>query len=324
MRVTRGDRLLPEVLPSPRLREEGPGVRGVKIAAHPSTLTPPSLKATGASPSTLDPQLSTLNQKTLIAMPDYETLKVTQEGHVVTARLHRPDSRNAINMRMVNDLSDLIDTLEDAQDVAVLVLRGSPEVFSTGIDLRDFAAGRRRDIYGLQKWERMCHDLEKLNKFTVAAVQGECTGGGFQLVLLCDARIAERQALFCLNEVKLGFLPGMATFRLAKYVGLGRAKSLVLSGRQIGAHTAEEWGILDRVCEQTSFDQTLAETVRNLLPCHPVVLELARRLLDESYATSYEDFLGHFLAAQQRAINSEAFDRLVAEAASSQPRPDSP
>lgn len=120
-------------------------------------------------------------------MYDYETLKVTQEGNVVTACLHRPDSRNAINMRMVSDLSDLIDTLEEAQDVTVLVLRGSPDVFSSGIDLRDFAARKRRDIYGLQKWERMCRDLEKLNKFTVAAVQGECTGGGFQLVLLCDA-----------------------------------------------------------------------------------------------------------------------------------------
>jgi enoyl-CoA hydratase/carnithine racemase len=257
-------------------------------------------------------------------MYDYETLKVTQEGNVVTAFLHRPDSRNAINMQMVGDLSDLIDTLEDAQDVAVLVLRGSPDVFSSGIDLRDFAGRKRRDIYGLQKWERMCRDLEKLNKFTIAAVQGECTGGGFQLVLLCDARIAERRAVFCLNEVKLGFLPGMATFRLAKYVGLGRAKSLMLSGQQIRANKAQAWGILDRVCDQTLFDETLAETVSNLLPFHLVALEMARRLLDESYATSYEDFLGHFLAAQHRAINSEAFGRLVAKATSAEPRSNSP
>ena len=246
-------------------------------------------------------------------MHDYETLKVTQDGNLVTAFLHRPDSRNAIDMQMVNDLSDLIDTLEDASDVAVLVLRGSPDVFSSGIDLREFAARKRRDIYGLQKWERMCRELERLNKFTVAAVQGECTGGGFQLVLLCDARIAERQAVFRLNEVKLGFLPGMATFRLAKYVGLGRAKNLMLAGRSIGAKEALDWGILDRVCDQASFEETLTETVNDLLPFHPVALEMARRLLDESYATSYEDFLGHFLAAQHRAINSEAFDRLVAK-----------
>jgi hypothetical protein len=69
------------------------------------------------------------------------------------------------------------------------------------------------------------------------------------------------------------------------------------------------------VCEQVSFDDTLAETENDLLPYHPVALEMARRLLDESFATSYENYLGHFLAAQYRAINSEPFDRLVARAA---------
>ena len=257
-------------------------------------------------------------------MYDYETLRVTQEGNVVTAHLHRPESRNAINMRMVNELSSLIDTIEDANDVSVLVLRGSCDVFSCGIDLRDFAGHKKRDIYGLQKWERMCRELEKLNKFTVAAVQGECTGGGFQLMLLCDARIAERRASFCFNEVKLGFLPGMATFRLAKCIGLGRAKALILTARKIRAKEAYSWGLVSRVCDQASFETTLVQTVQDLLPFHPVALEMARRLLDESFATSYEDFLGHFLAAQHRAINSEAFDRLVSRALAADARQELP
>ncbi len=247
--------------------------------------------------------------------PPYETLKVLQEGGVVTAFLERPESRNAINMQMVNDLRHLIDAIDDARDVSVLVLRGSRDVFTCGIDLREFAAHEKRNIYGLQKWEQVCRELERLNKFTVAAVQGECTGGGFQLALSCDARIAERRAVFCFDEVKLGFLPGMATFRFAKYVGLGRAKSLILTGRKIRAEEALSWGILDRVCDQVSFEEALTQVVNDLLPFHPVALEMARRLLDESYATSYETFLGHFLAAQYRAINSEAFDRLVARAA---------
>ena len=133
-------------------------------------------------------------------------------------------------------------------------------------------------------------------------------------MLLCDARIAERRATFCFNEVKRGFLPGMATFRLTKYIGLGRAKNLVLTGRTLSAGEAQEWGLLDRVCEAPEFDAALQETVNGLLPFHPVALQMARRLLSESFATSYEDFLGHFLAAQHRAINSEAFERLVAQA----------
>jgi len=247
-------------------------------------------------------------------MNHYKTLKVKQDGNVVTAFLSRSDGRNAINMQMVRDLSNLIDTVEEASDVAVLVLRGNADVFSCGIDLGDFPIERPRDIYGLQKWERMCRDMERMNKFTVAAIQGECTGGGLQLVLLCDARIAESRAVFRLDEVEKGFLPGMATFRLAKYVGLGRAKNLILTGRSIRAAEALDWGILDQVCEQAAFEETLQQTIQSLLPFHPVALEMARRLLAESYAASYDDFLGHYLAAQHRCIHSEAFRRLIEKA----------
>jgi len=255
-------------------------------------------------------------------MHAYETLRVVREGNVLSAFLDRPESGNAINMQMVNELFRLIDTIDEDKDVAVLVLRGSPDVFSRGIDLREFAVREKRNIYGLQKWEQVCRELERLNKFTVAAVQGECVGGGAQLVLSCDARIAEQRAVFCFDEVKHGFLPGMATFRLAKYIGLGRAKSIILTGRRLRADEALNWGILDRVCDQVSFDETLREAVNDLLPFHPVALEMARRLLDESYATDYDIFLGHFLAAQYRAINSEAFDRLVARATRHAPRPE--
>jgi enoyl-CoA hydratase len=247
-------------------------------------------------------------------MNQYETLRIKQQGNVVTAFLDRGDGRNSINMRMVRDLSNLIDTVEEASDVAVLVLRGNTDVFTCGIDLQDFPVEKPRDIYGLQKWERMCREMERMNKFTVAAVQGECTGGGLQLVLLCDARIAESRAVFRLDEVEKGFLPGMATFRLAKYIGLGRAKNLILTGRSIRAPEALDWGILDQVCEQAEFEETLQRTIGSLLPFHPVALEMARRLLSESYAVSYEDFLGHYLAAQHRCIHSEAFRRLIEKA----------
>lgn len=251
-------------------------------------------------------------------MNKYKTIKVEKEGNVVFATLHRPDARNSINMQMVNDLSELMDTIEDSADVAVLILLGSNDIFCSGIDLRDFSLDKPPDIYGLQKWEKMCRRLENLNKFTIAAVQGECTGGGFQLVLLCDARIAINKSFFRFNEVKLGFLPGMATFRLAKYIGLGRAKNLILTGRILPAEEALRWGLLDQVCEQISFEKILKDTIDNLLPFHPVALEMSRRLITECYAASYENFLGHFLAAQHRAISSDVFRKLILKASSSE------
>lgn len=244
-------------------------------------------------------------------MNSYQTLKVKKEGNIVTVFLHRPNSRNSVNMQMVNDLSNLMDMVEDSRDVSVLVIRGSNDVFSSGIDLSDFSLDKPPDIYGLQKWEKMCRRMEMLKKLTIAVVQGECTGCGFQLVLLCDARIAEKHARFCFDEVKLGFLPGMATFRLAKYIGLGQAKNLILTSRTIKPDEALSWGLLDQVCEQIGLDSLLQKTIDKLLPFHPVALEMARRLLNECYASSYEDFIGHFLAAQHRAINSTAFKKLL-------------
>jgi len=247
-------------------------------------------------------------------MKDYKTLRVTQEGNVVTVRLHRPETGNAINMQMVYDLKDVVDILTDAGDVAVMVLRGSEGVFSRGIDLSDFSLDKPPDIYGLQHWEKMCRQIERLNKYTVAVVEGECIGGGLQLVLLCDARIAERKAVFQLPEVKLGFLPGMATFRLAKYIGLGRAKNVVLTGKTLKAEEALSWGILDDVYDLVDLEKALQQKIDKLLPLHPGVLELARRLLLESYASEYEDFIGGFLAAQHRAIHGDAFRELILKA----------
>ncbi len=249
-------------------------------------------------------------------MKNYKTLRVTQEGNVVTVRLHRPEKENAINMQMVYDLKDVVDVLTDANDVSVMVLRGSEGIFSRGIDLCDFSLDKPPDIYGLQHWEKMCRQIERLNKYTIAVVEGECIGGGLQLVLLCDARIAERKAVFQLPEVKLGFLPGMATFRLAKYVGLGRAKNIVLTGKRFKAEEAISWGILDQVYDPVELEEMLQQKINKLLPLHQEVLELARRLLLESYASEYEDFIGGFLAAQHRAIHSDAFRELILKAPS--------
>ncbi|MHC4179874.1 MAG: enoyl-CoA hydratase/isomerase family protein [Planctomycetota bacterium] len=247
-------------------------------------------------------------------MKNYETLRVEQKGDVVTACLNRPVSGNAINVQMVNDLTDVLKIVEETKNVSVFVIRGSDEVFCSGMELSDFSLEDQAEVYGLQKWEKVCRQLERLNKFTVAAVEGECIGGGVQLVLICDARIAVDTAQFRLNEVKQGYLPGMATFRLPKYIGLGQAKDIVLTGRMFSAAEAKEWGLLNQVSDEASFGQLLQDTIKAALPVNPVAVEMARRLLGECYGASYENFLGHFLAAQHRAVNSEEFQRLLSRA----------
>ncbi|MCZ7582445.1 MAG: enoyl-CoA hydratase/isomerase family protein [Deltaproteobacteria bacterium] len=129
----------------------------------------------------------------------------------------------------------------------------------------------------------------------------------WHLALVCDARVATSRSFFHLHEVPDGFLPGMATFRLAKFIGLGRARRMALSGRRVDAAEAERIGLVDRICADDALDQTVREALDEFRAMPPDAVELAKRLLNESFAASYEDFVGGFLAAQHRAVQTDTF-----------------
>ncbi|MCL4236103.1 MAG: enoyl-CoA hydratase/isomerase family protein [Deltaproteobacteria bacterium] len=244
----------------------------------------------------------------------YETLTLADDGRVATLTLDRPEAGNATNMKMVRELVAACEHLADHSKAEVLVLRGAGGVFCAGIDLADFEPGHAADIHGFHKWEQACTAIEKLPKITIAQINGECVGGGAQLALVCDFRLMARGARIGFNEVRLGFIPGLATFRLAKFIGLGRAKSIVLTSRMLDAEEAERIGLVDRLYDPTDADAALAKTIEGFLPFNSVSLELTRRLMNESYAVEYEDFVGHFLAAQHRSISDEPFAAHIAKA----------
>jgi len=234
----------------------------------------------------------------------YETLSFEESDGIATITLNR-GGHNRISMRMVRDLTAVCNHLEDHSDAKVVAFRGSGGTFSEGMDFEDFDPKVPLDIHGFNKWEKCCTRLERLPKATVALVDGPAVGGGFQIALACDLRIATSRASFQLPETHLGFLPGMATFRLAKYVGLGHAKRIMLTAEVVDSGTAATLGIVDRI--DNDLDAGLAWAVEALGPNHSVAVELTRRLLNESFHTAYENAIGHFLAAQHRAISQTAF-----------------
>jgi enoyl-CoA hydratase/carnithine racemase len=227
----------------------------------------------------------------------FETLSFEERGEIATITLKRP----RINVRQIRELERLCDQLEDVSTAKVVVIRGH----SGGIDFADFDPKEPLDIHGFNKWEKLVGRIERLNKVTIAVIDGPSVGGGFQLALACDQRICAPNVTFTLPEVRLGFLPGMATWRLARYVGLGHAKRLVLTGAPLSAEEAHRLGVVDRV--SSDLDGALRETLDALAPLHVVACTLARRLLIESFDSQVEDALGNFLAAQHRAISQTAF-----------------
>ena len=241
-------------------------------------------------------------------MRRFETLDYTESGDVAQITLSRPRT----DMRMVRELTAVCDHLEDDSPCKVAVFRGADGVFSKGIDFEDFRPDTPMDIHGFNKWEKLCVRIERLPKVTIAALDGEARGGGVQLALVCDARIGTPRTTLQLDEVHKGFLPGMATFRLAKYIGLGNAKRIIMQCPVIDADEAAALGILDEVCDD--LDVAVGATIAAFGPIHTVSVTLARRLLNESFATPFEHAIGNFLAAQHRAITQSAFLDTIAKA----------
>ena len=161
----------------------------------------------------------------------------------------------------------------------MVVFRGGGADFLLGIDFVEFRDAKVMDIHGFNKWEKLCVRIERLPKATIAALHGQVVGGGVQLALVCDSRIAARGTTLRLDEVHNGFLPGMATFRLAKYVGLGRAKRIIMQCPTLSATDAVELGILDAAVDH--LDSAIATEVENFGPIHSVSIQLARRLRGE-------------------------------------------
>jgi enoyl-CoA hydratase len=234
----------------------------------------------------------------------YEELEL-HDRLVAFVTLARPQAGNRIDVRMIQDLAAVCDHLEDHSRADVVVFRAEGPSFCEGIDFQGFAPDKPIDIHGFNKWEKIAVRLERLPKVTVALVDGLAAGGGFQLMLVTDQRIATPGARFQLPEVHMGFLPGMATFRLAKYIGLGHAKRLMLCAEELPAQRALEFGLIDRI--DADLDAALADTIAAFGPVHNVAVQLCRRLLNESYAAEFENAIGHFLAAQHRAVTQTAF-----------------
>lgn len=169
--------------------------------------------------------------------------------------------------------------------------------------------GRTAEVHGADvadwtRWEKTVRRLERLPGLTVGAVDGTVTGPAFGLLLALDLVVATPRTVLTCLDVPAGRLPGMAVHRLAKYVGLGHAKRIVLTGRPVPAAEALRLGLLGEVSADP------AAVARELLEDggddRARAAYLCRRLLEESYAHSFEDALGGMLAAQDRALREAA------------------
>ncbi len=175
------------------------------------------------------------------------TLRADGVGHL---ELNRPEARNAINLEMVQALHAQLDTWAEEPGLKCVVLSGAGgKAFAAGADIADLRARTHREaFFGVN--QSLFQKLEDFPRPTIAAIDGYALGGGLELALACDLRVASKSAKVGLPEVTLGIYPAAGgTWRLPRIIGLGRAKDLVFTGRIAEAAEANEWGLFERFVE---------------------------------------------------------------------------
>jgi enoyl-CoA hydratase/carnithine racemase len=181
-----------------------------------------------------------------------EFVRVEVEGAVATIRLDRPPA-NALARPVSLELQEAARAVAADEDVRAVVLWGGERIFAAGADIKAMVDFGPAEIdVDVSALEEACRDLEAVPKPVIAAIAGYALGGGCEVALACDFRIAAEDAKLGLPEIKLGIIPGAGgTQRLPRLVGAARARELIYSGRHVGAEEALAIGLVDKVVPAT-------------------------------------------------------------------------
>jgi enoyl-CoA hydratase len=190
---------------------------------------------------------------------DYDTICYEKEKATRVITLNRPDRLNAINFQLVQDLEKVLNEIEKDQEARTVILTGAGRGFCAGADIKEMAEPDAKRL-PIGKRYNFFNKLEDLEKPVIAAINGPCNGGGLELALCCDFRIASETANFGLGEVKLGMIPGGGgTARLPRLIGPGRAKEFLYFGNRIDGKEAYRIGLVNRAVTN---EELMAEAKR--------------------------------------------------------------
>ena len=218
---------------------------------------------------------------------DVLTVDVTDGIALVT--VNRPEVRNAINATVLRAITETLAELAENEDVQVLVFTGAGDkAFVAGADINELAVRTPKD--GLKATMQGVYEkVEQFPKPTIAAVNGYAFGGGHELALACDIRVASTNAQFALPETGLGIMPAAGgTQRLAKLVGLGRATEIVLTGRRVKADEALDMGLVTEVVEPDELLVTARETAQAIMAKGPLAIQLAKTVIRHGFDVDHQ------------------------------------
>lgn len=215
---------------------------------------------------------------------EHKYLLVEIEQHIAKITINRPEVRNAMNPESWVELGATVKKLNEDPDIRVILITGAGDrAFVAGADIAWIRDRKPLDIYGDVAVQDVLLSLYRSTKPVIAAVNGYALGGGCELMLACDLRIASDRAKMGQPEVNLGILPaGGGTQQLPKLVGLAKAKELIMTGDIIDAHEALRIGLVNHVVAHEELMDRVYELAKKIASKPPITVQLAKIALNES------------------------------------------
>lgn len=238
---------------------------------------------------------------------NYEYLLVETENRIVRVTLNRPERRNALSLRLMQELTSCLRELSVLREVGAIILAGAGSAFSSGHDLNEL---RSRSVESHRELFEVCIELMKtiqhIPQPVIAEVQGIAMAAGCQLIATCDLAVASTEAKFATPGVRIGLFCSTPMVALVRAIGRKRALEMLLTGKGIDAQTAMEWGLVNRVVPATELRQVSETLAREIVASSPLVISIGKQAfytqidLDQTHAYSY--------AKEVMSLNSLAAD----------------
>jgi enoyl-CoA hydratase/carnithine racemase len=217
-------------------------------------------------------------------MTEYQNWLLSEEGHIATLTLNRPEAGNNLTPETFYELRAITTSLQTRKNIWAVIVQGQGKYFSTGIDV-EMLKGRldkpeQDNRAFLLELQACLDDFEKLEKPTIAKLHGFCIGGGLILALCCDFRIASQRTVYSLPEVRLGIGVIMGTQRVTRVAGVAATKEMILLGKRFGAKTAQHYGLIHEIVPPDELDARVAALADrfNLLP--PRTVGISKRIIN--------------------------------------------
>ena len=234
----------------------------------------------------------------------FQNIKLEKEGGLATITLNRPEKLNLLNRGMINEIGKAAEELGRDENIRVVVITGAGDrAFTAGIDVNEM---KDLDVSSAREFIRNFHytikSIRDLDKVIIAAINGFCFGGGCELAMACDLRIASENTEIGLPEIKLGIPSVIEAALMPLLIGMGRAKELIFLGDPIKADEAERIGLVNKVVPADKLKDAVKEITDKILSYSPMAVKMQKKIINQWLPTDLETVIDYSIDAFSRCF----------------------